>query len=224
MKPRSKTPNVLIERVTVEGGFLDGLDLQLSQGMNVLIGGRGTGKTSVIELIRFCLDVPNYTEVSGRRSRDHALAVLQDGQVVVTLLSGDNRIAISRTASSGPNVPRQIGLPIVFSQTDIEALGLEASGRLRLIDSFRTRQAESDFPDPKFVSTVQSLTAEMQALTKEIEAIEGQLAGRKALESQLKELAEEEKKITAQSKAAQENRRNFNRRPNRLLRWGSAAM
>ena len=50
-----------IERVQVEEGFLDGLDLELSAGLNVVIGARGTGKTSLIELIRFCLGIPGHT-------------------------------------------------------------------------------------------------------------------------------------------------------------------
>jgi predicted ATPase len=39
-----------IERIQVEEGFLDGLDLKLIPGLNVLIGARGTGKTSLDRL------------------------------------------------------------------------------------------------------------------------------------------------------------------------------
>jgi AAA15 family ATPase/GTPase len=67
------------KRVQVEEGFLDGLDLHLDRGLNVVIGERGTGKTSLIELIRFCLDVPGYTPESSERSRDHAISVLGSG-------------------------------------------------------------------------------------------------------------------------------------------------
>lgn len=42
-----------IRRMQVEGGVLDGFDVTFSRGLNVLIGARGTGKTSSIELIRF---------------------------------------------------------------------------------------------------------------------------------------------------------------------------
>lgn len=52
---------MLIRRMQVEGGFLDGLDLRFEAGLNVLIGGRGTGKSSIIELIRYCLDVRGNT-------------------------------------------------------------------------------------------------------------------------------------------------------------------
>ena len=36
-----------IQRVQIEEGFLDGLDLNFTPGLNVLIGERGTGKTSL---------------------------------------------------------------------------------------------------------------------------------------------------------------------------------
>jgi hypothetical protein len=40
--------------------------------LNVLIGARGTGKTSVIELIRFALGARNHTSGAGQRSAEHA--------------------------------------------------------------------------------------------------------------------------------------------------------
>ncbi len=81
-----------IERVQIEEGFLDGLDVLFVTGLNVIIGERGTGKTSLIELIRYCLDVPGYTPESGKRSREHALSVLGGGQVTVTLASSGESV------------------------------------------------------------------------------------------------------------------------------------
>jgi energy-coupling factor transporter ATP-binding protein EcfA2 len=190
--------------MTVEGGFLDGLDLAFSKGLNVIIGGRGTGKTSVIELIRFCLGARSYTDESVTRSREHALAVLQDGVVTLTLATGTNRVTVSRTASddAAPRLPFQ--LPIIFSQTDIESLGLESSGRLGLIASFLPRQTGADADDVKLLASVRSLTAEMQGLSKELETIESDLSTRNALEAQLKTVAEQEQNVTLQSKSAQE--------------------
>ena len=102
-----------IERIMVEGGFLDGLDISLSSGMNVIIGGRGTGKTSIIELIKFCLNTRNYTDASAQRSLEHAVAILQDGQVTVTISTGKNVFTVSRT--TGPPVAQsKYPLPIIF--------------------------------------------------------------------------------------------------------------
>src|SRR5581483_2861010 len=47
-----------IEALRWQGGFLDGLSLSLSEDLSVLIGGPGAGKSTVIESVRFALDIP----------------------------------------------------------------------------------------------------------------------------------------------------------------------
>lgn len=54
-------PEIAIESLKVNGGFLDGLDIRFSRDVNCLIGGTGTGKSLTIELIRFCLDQQSTT-------------------------------------------------------------------------------------------------------------------------------------------------------------------
>ncbi|MEF2549606.1 ATP-binding protein [Aurantimonas sp. E1-2-R+4] len=126
-----------IERIQIEEGFLNGFDVYPRPGLSVVIGARGTGKTSLIELIRFCLDVPSYTPEANRRSRDHALSVLGSGQITLTLVDGVRRVTVTRSAAedapraSGPFLP-----PIILSQTEIETVGLQPGGRLRLLDGF----------------------------------------------------------------------------------------
>src|SRR5882672_5569183 len=39
----------------VTGGFLKGAKLEFRNGLNCIIGGRGTGKTTVLEIIRYVL-------------------------------------------------------------------------------------------------------------------------------------------------------------------------
>jgi energy-coupling factor transporter ATP-binding protein EcfA2 len=205
-----------IERVTIEGGFLDGLDIALSRGLNVIIGGRGTGKTSLIELIRFCLNARSYTESSGERSREHAMAVLEDGQVTLTIRIGDNQLIVSRSASSLAGSAEKFVPPIVFSQTDVESLGLQATGRLALIDSFRARRVPSEPDEQKLLATIRSLSSEMQQLTKDIEAIEAQLVEKQAIETQLKDLAQREKQVAAESVSAKKKQTELQETTRRL--------
>ncbi|WP_429072843.1 TrlF family AAA-like ATPase [Aeromonas hydrophila] len=44
-----------IERVRCVGGYLDGVDISFSDHLNAVIGGRGTGKSTLLECIRFAL-------------------------------------------------------------------------------------------------------------------------------------------------------------------------
>lgn len=57
-----------------EGGFLDGLEIHFNQGFNSMIGGRGTGKTTVIETLRFALDEEPKTD----RNRENQEQILRD--------------------------------------------------------------------------------------------------------------------------------------------------
>ena len=123
-----------IERVQVEEGFLDGLDLELSAGLNVVIGARGTGKTSLIELIRFCLGIPGHTTESSQRSVEHAMSILEDGRVTVTMNVAGRRITVSRASDeSVPMRSSEFVSPLIFSQTEIETVGLSSKGRLRIL-------------------------------------------------------------------------------------------
>jgi hypothetical protein len=135
---RPTTGNCMhIERIQVEEGFLNGLDVWPRPGLNVIIGARCTGKTSLVELIRFCLNVPGYTPESNRRSRDHAMSVLGAGQITLTLVDGARRITVTRTAAE--DAPRASGpflSPIILSQTEIETVGLQPGGRLRHLMAF----------------------------------------------------------------------------------------
>ena len=61
-----------LDRLEVSGGFLDGLRLDFSDGLNVLIGARGAGNIFVLELVRFALGVEAMTsdaDDAGRSSR-----------------------------------------------------------------------------------------------------------------------------------------------------------
>ena len=89
---------MFIEQVQIEDGFLGGLHLRFEGGLNVLIGARGTGKTSLIELIRYALGASAFTEDAERRGNQQALSVLQGGQVTVVLRDGEDRLVVTRGA------------------------------------------------------------------------------------------------------------------------------
>jgi energy-coupling factor transporter ATP-binding protein EcfA2 len=155
----------IIERLEVEEGFLNGLDLRFEPGLNVLIGPRGAGKTSVIELLRFCLDAPAYTERFAKASREHAASVLGGGKVSVTVRADHDRLVVSRSADDpGPTVTHAPGVPspIVLSQNEIEAVGLDARGRVRIIDGFRPDRLPLERREQAVLSTIRSLTLELR--------------------------------------------------------------
>lgn len=193
-----------IERIQIEEGFLNGFDVSLRVGLNVIIGARGTGKTSLIELIRFCLNVDGYTTETGRRSREHALSVLGSGQITLTLVDGDRRVVVSRSANeaaprmSGPFLP-----PIIMSQTEIETVGLQPGGRLRLLDGFLGDQRAIAEAEADAIAIVHSMTAEADTIRKDIEQLNALLAELPSIEEQLAQLAPHEQQLAALSADAQ---------------------
>jgi ABC-type lipoprotein export system ATPase subunit len=46
-----------IKNIKIFGGYLDGLDIDLSKHLNTFIGGRGTGKSTLLEIIRHSMDI-----------------------------------------------------------------------------------------------------------------------------------------------------------------------
>jgi DNA repair ATPase RecN len=46
-----------IEELKVTGGYLDGVQIEFSKHLNAVIGGRGTGKSTLLESIRYCLQL-----------------------------------------------------------------------------------------------------------------------------------------------------------------------
>jgi len=186
-----------IRRVQVEEGFLDGLDLTLVPGLDVLIGARGTGKTSLIELIRFCLGVTNHAPGISKRSREHALSVLGSGQVTITLQDGSQTITVSRTAADDePRASGPLAAPIIFSQTEIETVGLQPSGRLELLDGLVGDRHRDKPAEIEGASAVRSLTAEAESLRREIDDLDNQIAGLVEVEQQLMDLAPKEQELT----------------------------
>lgn len=179
-----------ILRLQVEEGFLDGLDLRFEPGLNVLIGPRGTGKTSVLELLRYCFGVAGYSDETDREAREHALSVLGSGRVTVTLEEGGEELTLTRTASDdSPRVSRDLSYlkPLILSQNEIEQVGLQPSGRLRLVDGFRIDRERSTVDETAALSLVGSLTVEIASAANEVRGLDEQLQALPQLQVTLEE-------------------------------------
>lgn len=190
---------MLVERVQIEDGFLDGLDVQFAPGLNVLIGARGTGKTSLIELIRFSLGAQGFTEDAARRGNQQAVSVLQGGQVTVTLRDGEDRFIVTRGArDETPRSTHPIPPVTVLAQSEIEAVGAQASGRLHLIDRFRSNRGEADQRRISLIAMVRSLTAEIGGYRDELSLINEQILEMQAVRGErLEAVAQQQDLLTS---------------------------
>jgi ABC-type lipoprotein export system ATPase subunit len=133
----------------VTGGFLDQLRIQFSPGLNCIIGGRGAGKTTVLELIRFVLDIPCEPGVQ-KRFEELVKANLGPGRVELSIQTKDRlRYSITRACGEPPLVLTEAGQPTdlnpragglfhadLFSLNQIENVADCPASQLALIDSF----------------------------------------------------------------------------------------
>lgn len=189
-----------IKRMQVDEGFLDGLDIDFAAGLNAIIGSRGTGKTSIIELIRFCLDVSNTTSETTRRSRDHALSILGSGEVTVTLIDNSKEILVSRTASDDfPRATSEFRKPVIFSQTEIENVGLEAAGRLRLLDGFVNAKNVSESEERDILVECKTLTRQIELIRKELDDLEQAQRALPTLNAELQDTVKAEQDVSKTS-------------------------
>jgi hypothetical protein len=192
-----------IDRIQIEDGFLDGTDVTLVPGLNVVIGARGTGKTSLIELIRFCLGSRNYATSATKQSHNHAVSVLGSGQITITLEADGGQTVVSRAVDDlGVRESATFHAPIIFSQTEIENVGLEAPGRLRLIDSFAKADRKLDSFEATAAAEIRSQTAEMAVLRREIADLAQQLERITEIDKLLAELKPAEDNLSLLSATA----------------------
>jgi AAA domain, putative AbiEii toxin, Type IV TA system len=183
---------VWIETIRIEGGFLNGFCQTLSPGLNVFIGGRGTGKSSVIELIRFCLGAQSVSDAAGKEALEHALGVLGDGKIVVTLRDGEDRIEVSRIATGqAETLPSLAFRPLVFSQKEIEQIGGRSQSRLRLVDGFLPAKVDSRDRKEPLRARISSITTEIRSLLNEVDDIQEKLIVVAKLEEKLADLQKE---------------------------------
>lgn len=146
-----------IKSIAVVGGFLDGLRLDLADGLNCIIGARGTGKTTILELVRYALDsLPDGdTDAAGRR-RVEALVEsnLEGGRIELTVETKDGlTYIVSRAAGDEPLVlsedrqPTDINLAAgglfkadIYSQNEVESIADRTVSQLDLLDNFEAER------------------------------------------------------------------------------------
>ena len=142
-----------LKSIAVIGGFLDGVRLDLAEGLNCIIGARGTGKTTALELLRYAIDaLPSRESQPTERRRIEALVEknLAGGRVELRVETKDGLpYTITRAWGEEPIVLAADGSPTaiclahsgifkadIFSQNEVERIAEEANSQLALIDTF----------------------------------------------------------------------------------------
>ncbi|WP_343620409.1 AAA family ATPase [Acinetobacter proteolyticus] len=194
-----------ISRIRVEGGFLDGMDISLESGLNTIIGARGTGKSSIVELIRYCLNIQGNSLESNQKSLSHARSVLGDGQITIYISNDNDTYSYTRSFDDESSITSisEINRPLIFSQTEIENIGLTSQGRLKLIDDFLFEIKDIDIKEKSQIAIIHSFSSEIISLRISIDDVEDKLLAIPNVKKELQHIQEEEKKISKSSEIAE---------------------
>lgn len=195
-----------ITEVTIRGGFHADLRLHFAPGLNAVIGGKGTGKSTLIEILRYVLhggDPVDVESVSNRRANfgpnadaaigfidlngDEYRVVRSGGPVDARLLRGGQE--------TGVPVPRRVNVR-VFGQRELQAL----SKRKDLLRDFVAH--EVGFEWEQVLGRERTSLDALVRLESELASLEVTLAG---LEEHATELADARDKLSlAEEKGAAE--------------------
>lgn len=139
VKETTNPINGYVKSISFKGGKLDGSTLYLNHSMNNLIGIRGSGKSSILEAIRYALDI----ELTEKQNVDYPYktnlvnALLGSGGKITSVLVDDqgNEYKAEKILGDRTNIYKngelQLGLkpnaivkkPIYFGQKDLSQIG-----------------------------------------------------------------------------------------------------
>lgn len=113
-----------IEHMKVTGGYLDGVQIDFSDHLNTVIGGRGTGKSTMIECIRYALAKKPIGKNAQRQHEEIIKENLGKAGARVELVirsskMNGRRFTVSRRYGESPMVKDEHGAPSSFSPVDL---------------------------------------------------------------------------------------------------------
>lgn len=196
-----------IEYLSVIGGFLDGLRITFGDGLNTIIGARGTGKTTGIEFVGYALDLlPSQEHAAQERKRIDTLVKrnLDGGRIEVGVRTKDGTaFRIMRSYGDDPIIVDEDGDPSpitlksglfraeIYGQNAVESIADRPLFQLDLIDSFAGKAIdEINAREKQVVSILAANAHQLIPMERDVGAIQEELAGLPALETRLKAFAD----------------------------------
>ena len=185
-----------------QGGFLDGAAVHFNENLNVLVGGRGTGKSTVIESLRYVLGLDPLGEDARKAHEGIVRHVLGSGTKISLLLRSHRpnkqEYRIERTIPNPPVVREQNGNILnlapsaiapqveVFGQHEISELTKSPEKLTRLLERFVERDAALAQRKADLRRQLEQSRGKILDSDKELIQVEERLAALPALEETLK--------------------------------------
>ncbi len=113
-----------IESLSISGGYLDALHIDFSEHLNSVIGGRGTGKSTLLECIRYALEL----EPIGKNAQKQHLEIIKENigkskarieLVIRSSKMNGKKYTIARRYGEGASVKDEAGSISTFTPREI---------------------------------------------------------------------------------------------------------
>ena len=161
-----------------EGGFLDGTRLHFNGNLNVLVGGRGTGKSTIIESLRYALAIDPIGEEANKAHQGVLKHVLKSGTKVSLLVRSHHPAkhdyTIERTIPNPPVVKDELGNVLNLSPLDV-APGVEIFGQHEISELTKSREKLTLLLE-RFVERDPNASAQRSKLRLELQRSRGRIA------------------------------------------------
>lgn len=208
LQPAPQQTHHIIRSLSVTGGFLKDLKLELVDGLNCFIGGRGAGKTTALEFLRFGLGLMPDQRVAGARFR-HIDGLVKDnlrsGRISVEIeTKNEMRYTATRGLGEAVQVKNAAGAAVaisldkdlifsadVYSQNEIEEIAASPSSQLAILDRFAEDESLAIVRELELLmERLQTTSTALRRLDEEIDGLRAKATEVQALEERLKGLVD----------------------------------
>lgn len=199
-------PHAEFIAIAWEGGFLRDSAIHFNENLNVLVGGRGTGKSTTIESLRYVLGLDPLGDDARKAHQGVLREVLKNGTKISVLVRSHKPsprcYTIERTVPNPPVVkdehgtvltltPREVMPGVeIFGQHEISELTKSREKLTMLLERFVERDPSTASHKDKLRLELERSRSRIGEVGREIRAIDERLATLPSLEETLKRFQE----------------------------------
>jgi predicted metal-dependent phosphoesterase TrpH/predicted nuclease with TOPRIM domain len=172
--PSAAHPRIL--RMTASQGFFGGSVFDFHPNLNCFIGGKGTGKSTVIEFMRYCFgDVSTIEDIQEDTNGKIATLLGQGGSIQAEYIDSDGELKIVYRDYQGWDTDRTVkdqsgnstsilAPPAFFSQGELTRIASNPTTQLELIDRYIDLEEENS-AEASAIETQRAVAARLQELS-----------------------------------------------------------
>lgn len=186
-----------------EGGFINGISVHFNDNLNCIIGGKGTGKSTVIETLRFCFgEIPKAFKIE-EQYNEILKEVFRSGSRISVLIETHHpmprRYIVERTYPELPVVKEEDGAPSsdlkpkdifnieVYGQKEIYEISKDRQFQFALLDRFvRDKLDSSKEGEKNILRKLEENKSDLLRLQRAISSAEEQINILPSLEEKIK--------------------------------------